>query len=96
MSHDKKTRYVYIATLEGDETNYYQFVCPTCNQTAILATGVGRYGNLGQFNCPHCNRSFHATIDDFARSWVYVNRPEENIILEPLKKQDLGEPEVEQ
>lgn len=79
---------VYIATLEGYEVHYYDFVCPECTGASILATGIGRYGNLGPFDCPHCDHSFYATNDDFARAWLYVDRVQRGIVLTPLSKED--------
>lgn len=85
----EETKVVYIATLKGDEIFYYDFTCPECEKSAILATGIGRYGNLGVFNCPHCEQSFYATNDDFPRAWLYVDRPTRNIVLMPLSKEEL-------
>lgn len=70
---DSKKEYIYVGTLKGKEYYHYQFVCPNCDNTYILATGKGRFGSLGHFMCTNCKELYYATIDEHRFPQLYIS-----------------------
>lgn len=79
MRDYSKESMVYVNALKGQEAYHYQFICPGCEETMILATGRGRFGKLGPFMCSRCNEMYLAYIDDFRFPKLYVEKATDRV-----------------